>query len=252
MSVPIATCTVAGSPSRHAAASRLSVEVAGARTARREVAPHRGAEAEAVAVALDDRPVHLLAGLAGHAEGARAEPRLDVLRGLPGHRELEVVDDPRPVEGDRGDEAPLHEVDQDRREADLDHVGAQPPDDGPAAGAGPQDLVAQRAQRLAGEDPRAGESRKRARPSPRRCGPAELRAGDLALPRREGVGRDAGRGRAAGAHQRRRRLLDDLAQDVEHHRVHLLDALGVAVRHVDRGGGRGRRARRRRCRSGRP
>jgi len=45
MSVPIATCTVAGRPSRQAAASRLASEVTRAGPAGREVAAHRRPEA---------------------------------------------------------------------------------------------------------------------------------------------------------------------------------------------------------------
>ena len=165
------------------------VQVARRGAARREVAADRGAEAQAVAVPLDDRAVHLLARLARHAEGPGAEARLDVLRGPPGHRDLEVVHDAGPVERDRGHEAALHEVDHHRREADLDDVGAEAPDHGAAAGAGAEDLVAQRAERLAGEDPReaveeGGEAR----------APA-VRAGEGGPRRPCSCGRPAGRSR---------------------------------------------------------
>ena len=58
------------------------------------------AEAEPVRVAAHDRAVDLLARLARHPEGARAQAGGDVLRGLARHRELEVVHDARAVEGE--------------------------------------------------------------------------------------------------------------------------------------------------------
>ena len=55
--------------------------------------------------------------VAGHALGGRAD-----------QRELEVVDRARAVHRDVGDEAAFHQVDDEAREPDLDHVRAHQQD----------------------------------------------------------------------------------------------------------------------------
>ena len=79
--------------------------------------------------AVVDRLVEQAAGLVGHAEPSGTERLVDVLGRGAGERDLEVVDDRRAVDRDRRDEAALHQVDQHRAEAGLDHVRAEAPDD---------------------------------------------------------------------------------------------------------------------------
>ena len=55
--------------------------------------------------------VEILAGFLGHAELAFAERRLNVLGSIPGKRNLEIVDQPRAVHGNSGNEAAIHQVD---------------------------------------------------------------------------------------------------------------------------------------------
>ena len=120
-------------------------------------------------------------GLARHAELARPEARGDVLRRVAGHRQLEVVDDARAVQREAGDEPPLHQVDEHRRQADLQDVRAQPPDDRPAQRARAQDLARHAAQRRRAARIRGSPSRNAARPLPRGVGARELRQRHLAL-----------------------------------------------------------------------
>jgi len=128
------------------------LEVAGA--TRDQVAAQRGADAEALAVSLADRPVDLLAGFTGHPEGPGVETRRHVLRGPSGDRQLEVVNDAGAVQRDAAHEAAPHQVDDDRRQAHLQDVRTHAPEDGLAEAARPSDLAGQLAQRLAGEYPR--------------------------------------------------------------------------------------------------
>jgi len=108
----------------------------------------------------------------------------DVLGRGAGHGDLEVVNDAGAVQRDAGHESPLHEVDDHRREADLDDVGAETPEDGPAAVAGAKDLVAQGSDRLAREHPgqRLDERGHRGAAAVR---PAGVGEGDLARAIRE-------------------------------------------------------------------
>ena len=106
----------------------------------------------------------------------------------------------------------------------LMHVRAQAPDDGAAAGPGPQDLVAQVAQRLAGQHPRqaveeggeGGALAVRTREGGPRAhlAPAAWRAGRSRPRRGRGAERPVPARRAAPS---ARCLLDDLAEHVDHH-----------------------------------
>ena len=68
--------------------------------------------------------------LAGHAELAAGQLRGDVLAGLAGEGQLEIVDRRRAVHGDGLDDAALDPVDQVRSAAGLDDVPAEGGDDG--------------------------------------------------------------------------------------------------------------------------
>ena len=153
-------------------------------------AAHRGPEPEAVAVALDDRPVDLLPRLPRHPERAVPEAGLHVLGGVPADGQLEVVDDTSPVHGEAGHEAALHQVDEHGGEADLDDVGPDPPQDRPATVAAAENVGGETAQGVAGELPgQRLEERAHPRAGLRRA--PEVVEGDLALSAGQRVGGDA-------------------------------------------------------------
>ncbi len=77
-------------------------------------------------------PDHLVEdppGLLRHPEAAGTERFVDVLRRGARQRDLEVVDDAGAVHRQRRHVAALHQVDEHRRHAGLDHVRADAPDD---------------------------------------------------------------------------------------------------------------------------
>jgi hypothetical protein len=98
-----------------------------------EPAAQRFAHSQAFAHAARDGAVHLAPGLFGGAEAAVGQHRFHVLAGVAGERDLEIVDGRRAVHGERGGIAAPHQVDQHRRQAALDYVAAQAPDDGAPA-----------------------------------------------------------------------------------------------------------------------
>jgi hypothetical protein len=155
------------------------------------VATEGRAQPEAIPVALHDRAVDLFTGLARHAEGPGAEARVHVLRGPAGHRELEVVNEARAVERQPRDEAAVHEVDEDRREADLQDMGAQAPEDRPLPPAGPVHLAREVAQDGSREDARKAVE-KGGQAAARRDRPREVASAHLAPAAREGIGADPG------------------------------------------------------------
>ena len=95
------------------------------RGTRRPTAPRPQTARRAVA----NRVVEAAAGLVGHAELPWPERAVDVLGGRARERDLEIVNQARAVHRDRRDEAALHEIDEHGREAGLDHVRAEAPDD---------------------------------------------------------------------------------------------------------------------------
>ena len=74
-------------------------------------------------------------------------------------RQFEVVNDAGAVHGHRGHDALLHETDEDRREPDLDDMGADADDHRPALAMGLRDGVGDGTQRFDGEDVRAARDR---------------------------------------------------------------------------------------------
>ena len=111
----------------------------------------------ALIAAFSSRP-----GLFGHAEAARPERLVDVLRRRAAERDLEVVDDARAVRGERRHKAALHQVDQHGPEPGLDDVRAEAPDDARAVRAAPRRSARTTARKSAA----ASMSRQRRRSSP--------------------------------------------------------------------------------------
>ncbi len=96
--------------------------------------------------------VEIFSGFFGHAELARAETGFDVFGSVAGERDLEVVDQRRAVHGDSGDEAALHQIDQDGAKADFDDVAADAPENGSALFARAVDCAEEMAEIVGGED----------------------------------------------------------------------------------------------------
>jgi hypothetical protein len=65
-----------------------------------------------------------------HAEPAVSDGCSNILRGLSRQGDLKIVDYPGTVHGEHGDESPLHEVDEDGVEPNLDYMGTHGKADG--------------------------------------------------------------------------------------------------------------------------
>ena len=91
--------------------------------------------------------------LASKAEGARHEPAADVLAGLAGDRQLEVVDRRRAVQGKPGQDSAVDPIDEIDTAAGLDDVTAQRRDDRAAGGEGANDRIAQAPEGIGTQDP---------------------------------------------------------------------------------------------------
>ncbi len=161
------------------------------RTTFGEMFGRRLAEPESARRASGDRLVQLPAGFFGHPELARSEARVDFLGRRARERDFEIVNQARAIHGDRGDEPPLHEIDDHGRQAGLDDVRPESPDDGPIAGPGRENGVDDRAKISGGEQvrPRREPPRETSRRIPRR---REALVAHFALPLVEGIGLDAG------------------------------------------------------------
>ena len=127
MSVPTATCTVSGMPSRCAATARLRAACGGLLPPR--IFAHRLPEALAGCRAAADHLVQDASCLLGHAEPPGPERLVDVLGRRAGQRDFEVVNDAGAVHRQRRHVAALHQIDQHRRDAGLDDMRADAPDD---------------------------------------------------------------------------------------------------------------------------
>ena len=127
MSVPMATWTVTGMPEPRGGRERCS----GARTAAVVRARNLPTDWPMPRPRLDavvDRAVQQPPGFVRHAEAARTERFVHVLRGRARERQLEVVNDRGAVGSERRHEAALHQIDDDRAEAGLDDVRAEAPE----------------------------------------------------------------------------------------------------------------------------
>ena len=80
--------------------------------------------------------VEVVAGLFRHAELARAQTGFDVFGRVPGQSDFEIMDERGAVHGDSGDEAAIHQVDQNGAKANFDDVAADAPKNGSALFAG--------------------------------------------------------------------------------------------------------------------
>ena len=94
-----------------------------------EVVHHGLPVARAGGDAVVDGAVQQTTRFFGHAESSRSQRLVDVLGSRARQRELEVVDDPCAIGRDGGNESLLHQRNQDRRQAGLEDVGADAPDD---------------------------------------------------------------------------------------------------------------------------
>ena len=128
MSVPMPTCTVTGMLEPCGRREQAEIARCGGDVCRSH-APTAWPMPSPRADAFVDGGVQLRPGFLRHAEAAGPERFVDVLGGRAGQRELEVVDDAGAVGRERRDEAALHQVDEHRRQAGLDHVRAETPDD---------------------------------------------------------------------------------------------------------------------------
>ena len=152
-----------------------------------EMPAQRPAEAELVLRAVVGGDGEGVGGLAGHAEFPLRQLRRDVLAGLAGEGQLEVVDRRGAVHGDRLDDAALDPVDQIRSAAGLDDVAAQRDGDGSAFAMSPAQVIGHPANVVGGELLRqAQEPIFRAGAGVHRL--AEIVVKDLRRPRAEIVG----------------------------------------------------------------
>ena len=94
---------------------------------------------------------HELTGVVDHAEPALMQVGVHVLRRSAHARDLHVVQRRRAVQREMRHDAMLHQRDQARRHAHLDHVAAAHRHDGTPPGARGHGALDQRAQRLGGQ-----------------------------------------------------------------------------------------------------
>src|SRR5262249_9522595 len=98
--------------------------------------------------------VEILAGFFSHTEFAGAKARFHVFRSVTGHSDFEIVNEGGSIHGDSGNEAALHQIDQDGAETDLDDVSADAPDDSFALAARHMHRAEKMAEILAGKNAR--------------------------------------------------------------------------------------------------
>ena len=91
--------------------------------------PHRFAQSNPIPCPFSRRCIQKLAGLFHASECAFTQGCVNIFRSGSNHRDLRVVDQHRAVGGDCSDKTPLHQIDDDGREARLDNVATNTPDD---------------------------------------------------------------------------------------------------------------------------
>src|SRR5262249_53958638 len=116
-----------------------------------EVAAQGGAEPDLVVGAGAGGDGEGVGGLAGHTELPGRQAGRDVLAGIAGQGQLEVVDGGGTVEGDRLEQALLNPVHQVGPAAGLEDVAAERGHHGAALGVGPAQVVADAAQVVPGQ-----------------------------------------------------------------------------------------------------
>ena len=185
MSVPSATWTVQGIPARYAARTRL-VSACGQLSWSR-YRPSAVAKAGFVLAGGAGRDGERIGGLASHAEQACGKLGGDVLAGLAGNRQLDVVNGRGAVEGDRRQNATVDPVDEVRCAAGFDDVAAEGRGDRATLALGSAQMFAYPAQSVARQ-----LSWQRLQPGidggPGFHGPAELVVKDLGRPGAEVIG----------------------------------------------------------------
>ena len=99
-------------------------------------------------------PVELTAGFLRRAEAAIGKHGFDIFAGVSGDRDFKIVDRGRTVERKRRGVTPVHEIDQDRRQAAFYDVAAESPEDHFLAGASVRQCIDDGAQRIGRQDMR--------------------------------------------------------------------------------------------------
>ena len=198
MSVPIATCTVTGISSRAAAASEaeraccgLSVRAGSPPTACPMPRPRRTPSRDRARSAAGRSPPPC-------RNGRVRAPRRRPPTSRPTSASSKSWMIAGAVHRDRRDEPALHQIDQHRRQAGLDDVGADAPDDSPVRRARRADRRDDRLEVGAGENRRQRIDKRAHAAAARHVGPREVGRVRLAL-----AGRSAGRcGRRRGRTRR--------------------------------------------------
>src|SRR5229473_8701207 len=76
--------------------------------------------------------IQVLTGFRRHAELSGAQSRFHVFRSVAYQRDLEIMDERGSIHGDARNEAPPHQIDEQRAESDFDDVAADAPQNGSA------------------------------------------------------------------------------------------------------------------------
>ena len=154
MSVPIATWTVSGTLAR-CAATRSDESRPGPPCSRMMSPSAKPNPVECASRAVA-RPREEIRRLARKAELALHEPAADILAGLSGDRQLEIVDRRRTVEREPGEDSPVDPIDQIDSATRLDDVTAKRRDNRPARTGGADDRVTKPPQRISAQHSEEG------------------------------------------------------------------------------------------------
>src|SRR5216684_1530327 len=90
--------------------------------------------------------IQVLAGFRRHAELPGAQSRFHILRSVAYQGDFKIVDERGSIHGDARNEAPPHQIDEQRAESDFDDVAADAPENGLALLTRPMDGREQSAQ----------------------------------------------------------------------------------------------------------
>jgi hypothetical protein len=120
---------------------------------------------------LRDGAIVEFGGLLRHSERAVTKTRGHIFGGCPEERDLRVMDGQRAVHGDAGNQALLHQLDQNGRHAGLNDVTPERQHDGPIVSPGLHDGTGDARDLGSGKDPR--EARKEIAEAP--AGPRRRR-----------------------------------------------------------------------------
>src|SRR5579864_4370519 len=112
------------------------------------------AERFAEAVASAERGIHFAAGFLGCSEASIRQDGFHVFAGLAGDGDFKIVNRGCAVQGEGAGVAALHQVDQNWRQAALDDVAAEAPQDHPLSGASGGESLYHGAKGIAGQNMR--------------------------------------------------------------------------------------------------